>query len=150
MDIQFTFKHMLSSQALSDLAAEKLSARIKRFTSRPVHTHVTFSLDGLHQKIHVSLITADGHNIEAEHSGDDMYVEIDVIAEKVEVQLRKHKERLKEFSGEGLKGISRNLANSRSTSEEPLDTIADDAIDAGDILNFHSNTHPPLAPICGP
>lgn len=136
MNIQFTFKHMTSSQALSDLISEKLSSRVEKFTARPVHAHVTFSVEGLLQKIHVSLITADGHDIEAEHSGSDMYAECDVVAEKVEAQLRKHKERLKDHKGESVKV---KLATLNLASVEPVDdSVADDAIDADEVLRMES------------
>lgn len=147
-EIQFTFKQMPSSQALVDLAEEKLQNKIEKFTSRPVHTHVTFSIDGLMQKIHVSMITADGHNIEAEHSGDNMYAELDIIAEKVETQLRRHKERLKNHNTTGIRNLSKKV--SVISSQEPLnlDSLADDAIDAEEILNLDKSPRVPLEIVC--
>ncbi len=148
MKIQFTFKHMPTSQSLIDLAEEKLEARIQKFTSRPVHTHVTFSVDGIMQKVHVSLITADGHNIEAEHSGEEMYAELDIIAEKVESQLRKHKERLKHHGGTSIKELSRQLSENPVPVDGELDSLSDDAIDASDILSFENSPKRPLEPVC--
>jgi putative sigma-54 modulation protein len=148
MKIQFTFKHMPTSQSLVDLAEEKLEARIEKFTSRPVHTHVTFSVEGISQKVHVSLITSDGHNIEADHSGEDMYAEIDIISEKVESQLRKHKERLKAHDGLGLREISKKISMTKTDDREVEDSLSDDAIDASDILNFEKASLKPLQPVC--
>lgn len=128
MNIQFTFKQMSSSQALSDLFTEKLTTRIGKFTSRPAHAHVTFSVMGLQQKIHVSLTTADGRAIEAEHSGDDMYAEVDIVVERLEAQLRKHKERLRNHKRESLK-----LRSYPRLTELFADN---DAIDASDILKL--------------
>jgi len=136
MNIQFTFKQMESSQALMDLATEKLSARVERFTARPLHAHVTFSVDGLHQKIHVSMLTADGHDIEAEHAGSDMYSEIDIVSEKVEAQLRKHKERSTHKKGMSL-SEKISLLHNEAPSTDPLEA----PIDAQDILKFEA-THP--------
>lgn len=137
MNIQFTFKQMESSKALADLALEKLGAKIDRFTARPVHAHVTFSVEGLNQKVHVSLITADGHNVEAEHSGSDMYSEIDIVSEKVEAQLRKHKERIKARKGQSL---SQKISELQSQAFKDLDDapVGEEAIDAGDILKFEA------------
>jgi len=148
MKIQFTFKHMPTSQALIDLAEEKLEARIQKFTARPVHAHVTFSVEGIMQKVHVSLITADGHSVEAEHSGAEMYAELDVIAEKVESQLRKHKERLKDHGGASVKQLARKLAESPVPVDGDLDSLSDDAIDASDILSFENSSKKPLEPVC--
>jgi ribosomal subunit interface protein len=154
MKTQFTFKHMPSSQALADLATEKLEAKIQKFTSRPVHNHVTFSVDGLLQKVHVSLITADGYNIEAEHAGEDMYAELDVIAEKVETQLRRHKERLKHHNGESIRDAFKKGAVTVASNEnadesfDDFDDVGPDAIDAGDILNADRKRERVLSPIC--
>lgn len=156
MNIQFTFKHMESSKPLIDLAEEKFSSRIERFTSSPLHAHVTFSVQGLIQKIHVTLLTADGHNIEAEHEGIDMYAEIDVVAEKIEVQLRRHKEKLKSHKGASVRDLAQANSLSSTTEEDDQSFIREEeesglenAIDAGDILNFEKATHKPLTPVCG-
>ena len=137
MNIQFTFKQMQSSQALADLTGAKLKAKIDRFTARPLHAHVTFSIDGISQKIHVSLITSDGYDIEAEHCGGDMYAEVDVVAEKIEAQLRKHKERLTSRKSIPMhEKISKMARLDGADSEEGFteDSLADDAIDALDVL----------------
>lgn len=147
MNIQFTFKQMASSQALSELVHSKLATKIERFTAQPVHAHVTFSVEGLNQRIHVSLITADGHDIEADHSGEDMYSEIDLVLEKVEAQLRKHKERLKAHKGESIRGNLAAIAAANGTTGESLDSLSDDAIDAKEILNFESNKNRDLQPV---
>ncbi len=153
MNIQFTFKHMESSQPLVELAEEKFSAKIDRFTSNPVHAHVTFSVQGLTQKIHITLLTADGHDVEAEHEGNDMYAEIDIVAEKLEGQLRRHKEKLKSHKGASVRDLPQKA--SLSPLEEDKLFIAEEelglenAIDAGDILNFEKAPHKPLSPVCG-
>ncbi len=137
MNIQYTFKHMPSSKALSDMAGAKISAKIERFTSRPLHAHVTFSLEGIHKKVHVSLITADGYDIEAEHYGEDAYAEIDIVAEKVEAQLRKHKERLTNRKGLSMQQKIKSV-ETRSKTPIESEALAIDAIDAGEILKFES------------
>lgn len=150
MKIQFTFKHMESSQALADLAEEKFTAKIERLTTRPVHAHVTFSVQGLLQKIHVTLLTADGRDIEAEHEGMDMYAEIDIVAEKLEGQLRRHKEKLKSHKGATARGLTQAI---HATIGEQVAFFhdgkleVDTAIDAAEILDMEKARRP-LSPVC--
>lgn len=139
MKVQFTFKHMESSQALMDLAEEKLMAKVHKFTMRPLKAHITFSVEGLVQKMHVSLVTGDGFDIEAEHAGSTLYSEIDVVCEKVESQLRKHKERLKSRSAESLrKGAV--LVSDDTASWNEQDSVDPSAIDAAEILKFENHS----------
>jgi putative sigma-54 modulation protein len=133
MNIQFTFKHMESSQALIDLASDKLTAKISRFTTQPLHSQVTFSVEGIRQRIHVSLATADGYPIEAESISDDMYAGLDIVAEKVERQLRKHKERLTDHKGLTHRERVSLLNDLQSGADDILD-LGVPTIDAADIL----------------
>lgn len=150
MKIQFTFKHMESSQALADLAEEKFTSKIERLTTRPVHAHVTFSVQGLIQKIHVTLLTADGRDIEAEHSGTDMYAEIDIVAEKLEGQLRRHKEKLKSHKGPGTRNLAQAVqatVGEQGAFLNGSELEADAAIDAAEILNFEKSTQRTATPV---
>ena len=146
MNFQFTFKHMDSSDALMELVREKIAPKIECFSSRPVHAHVTFWVEGILQKIHVSIIAEDGYNVEVEHGGTDMYTEVDVVADRVEAQMRKHKEKIKQRKGAiGLKNGQPNAPH-----EDLSDVVeADDAIDAGDILNLEVAKHPEWEPVTG-
>jgi ribosomal subunit interface protein len=149
MIVQFTYKHMPSSEALSTLAEEKLLAKISKFTAQPVKAHVTFSVEGQVQKMHVSLITSDGYDIEAEHQGADLYSEIDIVVERVEAQLRKYKERMKTRKG-GLGHKDMNsVASAQASVDDLAEIVAEDAIDATDILTLTSDHRHSLQPVCG-
>ena len=145
MNFQFTFKHMESSEALMELVRQKIGARVVRFSTSPVHAHVTFWVEGLTQKIHVTLIADDGYNVEVEHGGTDMYTEVDVVADRVEAQMRRHKEKVTGHRG------GHSLKNGSTGKVEDLSDVveADDAIDAGDILDFEGRRHGILEPVTG-
>lgn len=162
MKIQFTFKHMNSSQTLIDVAHEKLSGPLARFSTQPVHLHVTFSVEGLDQRVHVSMVTADGRNIEADHRGEDMYAGLDVVAHRLDTQLRKYKEKLKDHKGGGLRAVMRGSMRTVASgyTETQLDVIEEwndvsavndtTFIDAADVLRMSPlSDRAPLPPVCG-
>ena len=102
MNFKFTFKHMKTSDALRAYAQEKLTTKIEKFVSKPIEAHVTFGIEHLLNKVHLSLYAGDGFDIQAEQSSSDMYAAVDMLVDKLEAQLKKHKEKLKNHKHEGL------------------------------------------------
>ena len=125
---------MQSSQALSDLLTEKLESLIVKFTRSSAHVHATLSVEKTRQKLHVSLITADGYDVEAEHIGENMYSEIDNVIEKVKAQLRRHKERLQNHERQSIRSLD-------SSPELKLLEEFEDSIDAAEVIASEQQSH---------
>jgi putative sigma-54 modulation protein len=139
MFFQFTFKKMDPSDSLVRMAIDKLESRIQALSGHCINPHLTFSSYRGIQKIHFSMLTQDGFRIEVSHSGPDMYAELDEVVDRIESQLRKHKERLREHKGQT--GIRAAAMGMPSIYRDPLwDDVLNEPkdIDAGDIMKFEA------------
>ena len=93
MHIDINFKNIDSSDALKDYAKKKL-AKIARFIDRPSEAHVILSVQKIRHKAEVTL-NADGMIFNAIEITEDLYSAIDMVMDKIEKQVKKHKEKLK-------------------------------------------------------
>ncbi len=94
MQVTVTFRHMETSDALRSYAVEK-SERLVKYLFEPIEIHWALSVEKIRHIADVN-ITANGVTIKAQESTPDMYSAIDMALEKLEKQVRKHKEKLKD------------------------------------------------------
>lgn len=92
MQIQVSGHQFEVTPALRDYAIEKLD-RIARHFERLIDVHVILKTDKLVHSAEAT-IQAAGKTIHANFDGNDMYAAIDGLADKLDVQVRKHKEKL--------------------------------------------------------
>lgn len=93
MEINVTFRHAESSNALTDHIQEKIS-RLSKYFIKPTMAHVTLNVEGSR---HIAEITlSENHNIfNASERTHDMYLSVDRALRKIERQLKKYKEKIK-------------------------------------------------------
>lgn len=94
MQITTTFRHMESSEALKTYAQEKLE-KVQKYIDEPVVAQVFLTVEKIRHIAEVT-ITAKGITIKAAEETNDMYAAIDATVDKIERQLRRYKERIKE------------------------------------------------------
>ena len=94
MQITTTFRHLDSSDALKSYAEEKLE-RIKKYIDEPIVAQVFMNVEKIRHYADVT-ITAKGITIKASEETNDMYAAIDAVVDKIERQLRRYKERIKD------------------------------------------------------
>lgn len=128
MQFQFSFRHMDTSPALQSYAEQKLKEKIDKFVTKPIEAHVFFSVTRHQHSAHLKLNAGDGFNVDVEHTSEDMYATVDQMADKLEAQLKKHKEKLKDHKPE--RG-TRHLG-------ETATPVPEDAVDAAEILKFEA------------
>jgi putative sigma-54 modulation protein len=128
MRFQFSFKHMQTSDSLAKHAESKMRTEIEKFVSKPVDCHITFSVDRFNHTAHCSFNGGDGYSFQVEHTCPDMYGSVDHMVDKLEVQLRRQKEKLKDHKHR--KPSKRSHGNSSDREFENAE------IDALDILKF--------------
>lgn len=94
MHITVTFRHMDSSDALRTYAEEK-TERFQKYLSEPIEVHWVLSVEKI-RHIADATITGSGVTIKAAEATGDMYSAIDSVLDKLEQQVRKHKEKIKD------------------------------------------------------
>lgn len=94
MQVVVTFRRMDTSDALRDYALEK-TGRLSKYLSEPVEVHWFLSVEKI-RHIADATVVAMGVTIKAQESTQDMYSAIDAVADKLEKQVRKHKEKVKD------------------------------------------------------
>ena len=77
-------------------AREKLKEKIDKFVTKPIDAQVFFSVTRHQHSAHLKLNAGDGFSVDVEHTSEDMYATVDQMADKLEAQLRKHKEKLQD------------------------------------------------------
>jgi len=94
MQITTTFRHMEQSDALKSYAEEKLE-RVWKYIDEPIVAQVFLTVEKIRHSAEIT-ITAKGITIKASEETNDMYSAIDAVVDKIERQLRRYKERIKE------------------------------------------------------
>ncbi len=111
MHIDITFKNVDPSEALKDYATKRLS-KIGQYLDRPAEAHVILSVEKIRHKAEVTL-NADGVIVNAVEITEDLYSAIDMVMDKVERQIKKHKQKLQD-----RKGAARTVSEAPVSSED--------------------------------
>ncbi|MDO3379379.1 ribosome hibernation-promoting factor, HPF/YfiA family [Geoalkalibacter halelectricus] len=94
MQIAVTFRHMEASDPLRAYAEEKLE-RVKKYIEEPIDAQVVLSVEKkIRHRAEVALV-AKGITIKGSEETNDMYAAVDAMVDKVERQLKRYKEKIK-------------------------------------------------------
>lgn len=93
MNANVSFRHMESSESLREYATEKLDRICDKYVRGKVDASVVMSVEKFW---HIADFTLQIKNltVKGKHRSEDMYSSIDLALEKIEKQLRRHKDRL--------------------------------------------------------
>jgi putative sigma-54 modulation protein len=102
MQLSTTFRHMDGSQAVREYTADKLEKIKKYFHKEPISAHATFSVErGFNHCVDLSITLPNGIVINAKETTEDMYSSIDLAAARIERQVRKWKEKIRDHKPHG-------------------------------------------------
>jgi putative sigma-54 modulation protein len=102
MQLSTTFRHMDASQAVREYAAEKLDKIRKYFSKDPISAHAVFSVErGFHHVADLNITLPSGIVINAKETTEDMYSSIDLAAARIERQVRKWKDKIRDHKPHG-------------------------------------------------
>jgi len=101
MNINITGHHVDITPAIREYVQSKLDRVIRHFDN-VTSTQVVLSVDKLKQKAEVTL-HVKGKDIHAESIESDLYAAIDTLADKLDRQMVKHKEKKSAHAAEGRK-----------------------------------------------
>lgn len=93
MDISTTSRHYELAPALKDYAEKKVM-HLDRYFDHIVNAQLVFSLEKYRHRVEITL-HANGRDFISAEETDDMYASVDRSIEKLERQLRRHKDKLK-------------------------------------------------------
>ena len=93
MHVTVTFRHIEKSEPLRNYAEEK-TERLVKYLAEPIEVHWVLTVEKIR---HIADATVTGSiTIKAQGDTQDMYSAIDMVIEKLEKQVRKHKEKVKD------------------------------------------------------
>lgn len=91
MQLNVTGHHLEITDAMHDYVTSKL-ARLKQHFDHVIHTHVILSVEKERQKAEAT-VHVSGKELFAEAENGNLYAAIDELADKLDRQIRKHKEK---------------------------------------------------------
>ena len=131
MHVSITFRHMESSESISDYAKKKME-KLEKYLIEPIEIHFVMSVEKIRHIAEVT-INANGVTIKGEESTGDMYSAIDLVIDKIGRQVKKHKEKLKSHKGNPNLPLS-TIGAELLPAEERDDSIPPRVVKAE---NFH-------------
>ena len=150
MQITVTFKKIDPSDALKSYVRKKLD-KFDKMLDSPAEAYVVLSVEKIRHIAEITL-TCDKLNIHAKEESENMYSSIDALVDKVRVQIKKHKEKIKrhmsgkkqslmdtaEFSHTGT-AFAAETVFSEDLVLETIDTKPMDIDDA--VVEFNTGRH---------
>jgi putative sigma-54 modulation protein len=106
MQIKLTGHHIDVSQALREYVQEKFK-RLERHFTHVIDAHVVLTVEKLRHKAEASMLLS-GNRLFADAVEADMYAAIDGLVDKLDRQVVKHKEKLKDHHR--IEGSHRNFS----------------------------------------
>jgi len=94
MQVIITFRNMFATEALRNHVNDKLAKVVDKYLDKVTEAHVTLSLERYLHQADINLHTGHFH-VRGKDKSEDMYASIDMAIDKIERQLKKHKDRLK-------------------------------------------------------
>src|SRR5512136_2811027 len=100
MQVNITFRHLEPTEALKAHVKDKV-AHIQRYIDRPTEAHAVLHLENLHHHAEITM-KAGRFSLRGRARSEDMYASIDAAADKIERQLMKHKERVRDHKSTAI------------------------------------------------
>lgn len=129
MKINITGRHIDISDALRDYAEKKIS-KLEKYFQQLIDTHLILYVEKLD---HVAELVMNGDSFQfyAKERAADLYSAIDLLADKMESQISRYKERIQARKGHGIgDSTSLNIVSERGkeallnqVSNKPIDRI---------------------------
>ena len=92
MQLNVTGHHVEITPALHDYVSGKIE-KLERHFDHVTNVHVVLSVEKLRHKAEAT-ISITGNNLFADAEDEDMYASIDALIDKLDRQIKKHKEKL--------------------------------------------------------
>jgi len=101
MKISVTFRNTEGEEWFKNYVEEKLG-KLKKYIDRPVEVRVVLSVEKFRNVAEINLMD-NGMNVNTREEAKEMALAIDEAVEKIERQLKKHREKMRVHKGAGAK-----------------------------------------------
>ena len=119
-------RHVQVTEGMKDHAIDKIS-KIEKFSDRLIDVQVTMDIQKLDHRVDVLL--RDGHiRIRAQATSNDMYTSIDRAVGRIQRQLRKYRQRLKDHQAKKLSVVDLKV-NVFEREDDELEELNDTILD---------------------
>jgi putative sigma-54 modulation protein len=98
MQISVTFRQIEPSEALKTYVTDRLK-KFKRYVEGPLEAHVVLGLEKFRHLADIT-INSNGRMVKGREENADMYAAIDLVVDKIDMQLRKHRAKLREVKAD--------------------------------------------------
>jgi putative sigma-54 modulation protein len=119
MNTSVRFKNLEPSDALRMYVSEKLN-RMEKYFNGPTEANVVLSIEKFRHSAEIN-ITGDRLTINGKEETEEMYSAIDMVLDKLEVQIKKNKQKSREYRSKAKTGPT--------ASDRAFDTASDRAFD---------------------
>ena len=147
MQLSTTFRHMEASPAVREYAEDKLDKIRKYFSRQLLGAHAVFSVERNHNHTaEFSLTLSSGLAIQARETTEDMYSSIDLAVARIERQVRKWKDKIRDHKPHGDEGYSVRERVLGADALEPPPSAVPSADQADQAYGDRRTPTPPAAP----
>ncbi len=98
MQVSVTFRQLEPSEALKSYVTDRLK-KFKRYLEGPFEAHVVLGLEKFRHLADIT-INSNGRMIKGREENADMYAAIDLVVDKIDMQLRKYRSKLREVKAD--------------------------------------------------
>lgn len=99
MEFRVIFRQMEATDALKSYAKDRME-KIKKYFPDPISCDVTLSTEKRSHRADVNLKLHNGFHVSGHESTENMYSSLDIVSAKIERQVRKYKDRLRNHKKE--------------------------------------------------
>jgi putative sigma-54 modulation protein len=101
MQVAVTFRHMDATEALRQYAEDKIDKALRKYLRSTFDAHVVLSTERHQHNCDVT-VSVSGHTIKGTERTTDMYSAIDRVGDKIERQVRRYKDKLRNHKPSAL------------------------------------------------
>lgn len=117
MHVSVTFKNLDSSDALRSYVQKKLD-RFDKLLDNPAEANVVFSVEKIRHTAEINL-ASDKLTIYAKEESDNMYSSIDIVLDKLKIQLTKSRDKINKRATNSRDSIKKTHLDTENA--EPVD-----------------------------
>jgi putative sigma-54 modulation protein len=123
MKISVTFRNG-EGENWQKVYAEERITKLKRYLDMPAEAHIILSTEKFRSFAEINL-SANGWNVNAKEEAKDMHLAIDSCIEKIEKQLKKQKEKVREHKPRSIRQTGGEMAEGEEEEETTANKIVE-------------------------